>query len=400
MRGFRRAARQRQAHHQRRRIAADRAAASRPAATPRHSRPTVRHGSRVCWLPGARAGLSLHSAVGGWSATTVRSHAASWRPSRRTVRCPPCGQVAIRLEARLVQRAERLRVSVERQRRRAAAAGDADGEAGAGRHRHRAAVRLEEDRRQPRIGGRRDPGLQLGRRRRNVARQRRLHRLRQPRGRIVAGDREGGDQGEHQRGAQRTRIAPRQTGARQADAQPPHRAHRARDMRLPERDRRRVGSAAAARWPVGQHRERPVGKPGGNLQAAVGRLVVRRGDAAQPAHQQPEDQQRGDREQPDMPPRRQQARQVEQRDADEQAGDAKRRPQRRPDAFEQDGGAGQRATAGKPAQQAIELSARGAHFSQCGTRSPRHKSAWLSRSRITDQLLPSTITSAATGRAL
>ena len=313
---------------------------------------------------------------------------------------PARGQVAIRLVAGRVQRAERLRVSVERQRRRAAAAGHADGEAGAGRHRHRAAVRLEEDRRQPRIARRGDPGLQLGGRRRNVARHRRFHRLRQPRGSIVAGNGEGGDQGEHQRGAQRTRIAPRQTGARQADAQPPHRAHRARDMRLPKRDRRRIGSAGAARRPVGQHRKRPVGEARGKLQAAVRRLVIRRGDGPQPAHQQPKDQHRGDREQPDMPPRRQQTRQVEQCGADEHAGNAKRRPQCRPDAFEQDGAAGQRATAGKPAQQAIELSARGVHLNQCGTRSPRHKSAWLSRSRITDQLLPSTITSAATGRAL
>ena len=101
-----------------------------------------------------------------------------------------------------------------------------------------------------------------------------------------------------------------------------------------------------------------------------------------------------------MQPGRQQTRQIEQRRADEQAGDAERRPQRRPDAFEQDGEARQRAAAGKPAQQAIEVSARGAHSSQCGMRSARHKSAWLSRSRITDHSLPSTITSAATGRAL
>ena len=237
---------------------ADRAAATRPAATPRRSRPAARHGSRVCWLPGARPGGSLHSAVGGWSATTVRSHAASSWPSRRTVRWPP--SVRSRSAWKLALSSARNgsdwpssdRVGVPLPPvtltvRRAPAGTDTVPLSG-----------LEEDRRQPRIGRRRDPGLQLGRRRRHVARQRRLHRLRQPRRRIVAGDGEGGDQRHHQRGAQGTRIAPRQAGPRQADAQPAHRAHRARDMRLPQRDRRRIGPAAAARRPVGQHRERPV----------------------------------------------------------------------------------------------------------------------------------------------
>ena len=266
-------------------------------------------------------------------------------------------------------------MAVERQRRHAAAAGDADGEVGARRHRYRAAVGLQEDRRQPRIGGRRDPGLQFGRRRRDLARQGRLHRLCQPRRRIVAGDRDGGHQGDHQRGTQRAWIAPRQAGPRHADAQPAHRAHRARDMHLPQRHRRGIGSADAARRPIGQHRQRPMRQPGRKLQAAIGRLVVRRGKVAQPVEQQPEDQQPDHHEQRDMPPRRQQARQVEQCGADEQAGNAERRPQGGPDALEQDRVAGERPAAGKPAQQAIELSARGVHCSQCGMRSPRHKSA-------------------------
>ena len=235
----------------------------------------------------------------------------------------------------------------------------------------------------------------------DLARQGRLHRLRQPRGRIVAGDREGGDQGDHQGGAQGTRIAPRQTGPRQADAQPAHRAHRARDMRLPS------ATAAVSGPPLPRDGrsvstdKRPMRQAGGELQPAIGRLVVRRGDAAQAADQQPDDQQPGDREQGDMPPRRQQARQVEQCGADEQAGNAERRPQRRPDALEQDGEAGEHPAAGKPAQQAIELSARRAFIAAnvaCVRRATSRRG--VSRSRITDQSLPSTITSAATGRAL
>ena len=400
MRGFRRPAGQRQAHHQRRRVG--------PIAQPhlglqRHHAIVIRGAPRQPRLLAAgRAGRIIAPLRGGRlvgdDGQVPRRQLAAVAPHREM---PARGQVAIGLVAGRVQRAERLRVSVERQRRRAAAAGHADGEAGAGRHRHRAAVRLEEDRRQPRIGRRGDPGLQLGGRRRDVARHRRLHRLRQPRGRIVAGDRDGGDQGEHQRGPQRARIAPRQAGTRQADAQPAHRAHRARDMRLPQRDRRRIGSARC-RATAGRSAPPAAGGRGPEATSRRRSAALSSGAAMvrSPRTSSPRISSRGDREQPDMPPRRQQARQVEQCGADEHAGNAERRPQRRPDALEQDGEAGQRAAAGKPAQQAIELSARGVHSSQCGTRSPRHKSAWLSRSRITDQSLPSTITSAATGRAL
>ncbi len=399
MRRFRRAAGQRQAHHQRRRIGP---VAQAQLGLQRHHAIIVRGLPRQAGLLAARrAGWIVAPRRGGrlvgHHGQAPRGQLVAIAPHRDV---PARGQVAVGLEAGLVERAERLRVAVERQRRHAAAAGDADGEVGARRHRYRAAVGLQEDRRQPRIGGRRDPGLQFGRRRRDLARQGRLHRLCQPRRRIVAGDRDGGHQGDHQRGTQSAWIAPRQAGPRHADAQPAHRAHRARDMHLPQRHRRGIGSADAARRPIGQHRQRPMRQPGRKLQAAIGRLVVRRGKVAQPVEQQPQDQQPDHHEQRDMPPRRQQAGQVEQCGADEQAGNAERRPQGGPDALEQDRVAGERPAAGKPAQQAIELSARGVHCSQCGMRSPRHKSACVSRSRITDQSLPSTITSAATGRAL
>ena len=212
----------------------------------------------------------------------------------------------------------------------------------------------------------------------------------------------GGDQGDHQRGAQGTRIAPRQAGPRQADAQPAHRAHRARDMRLPKRDRRRIGSAGC-RATAGRSAPRAAGGTGRRRPPGGDRPPCRpaRRWSAEPADQQPKDQQRGDGEQPDMPPGRQQARQVEQCGADEQ------RRQRQAEATAparcvRTGWRSGPARGGRQAGATGDRTLRPGRLisSQCGTRSPRHKSAWLSRSRITDQSLPSTITSAATGRAL
>ena len=158
------------------------------------------------------------------------------------------------------------------------------------------------------------------------SRQCRLHRLRQPRGRVLAGDAEGGDQSDQQGGAEGAGIAARQTGMRRADPKAVHLTGGADEMRLPQGDCGGVGSGVATGWPIGQHGQGTMGQPGGDLQPSICRLVVRRADAAQVTDQQTGDQQKRDGEQGDMRPRRQHARQIQQCHAYEQPSHANRRP--------------------------------------------------------------------------
>ena len=326
LRGFRRAAGQRYGHHQRRRVgpiaqpefrlqryhaivvatrataawsagcpARDRAARSRP--PPAAGRPPPRCPSsparrRRDASTGGRP-RSASGRPGSWSCP-ARGTVPACRPApgsalpsppvTLTVRCEPSGTETVPLSA------------------------------------------LQEHRRQPRIGGRRDPGLQLGRRRRSRSRQCRLHRLCQPRRRVLAGDAERGDQRHQQGGAQRhaDRGEPARTRQRRCAAAAPGapRARHAPATARAPRCRVRV----AARRPIGQHRERPMGQAGGELQPPVRRPVVGRGECRQAAHQQTGDQ-----------PAKvtasraicahggSSARQIEQRGADEHAGHAKRR---------------------------------------------------------------------------
>ena len=74
-------------------------------------------------------------------------------------------QIPVGLEAAVIQRGERRGPVVQRQGRHRAATGDIDGQTRTGGHRNTAAIGLQEDRRNTRVGGRGDPGLQLGGRR-------------------------------------------------------------------------------------------------------------------------------------------------------------------------------------------------------------------------------------------
>ena len=267
--------------------------------------------------------------------------------------------------------------------------------------------RLQEHRRQAGVGGRRDPGLQLGRRRRRLARQRRLHRLRQPRGRVRRRRWRTRRPGPRPGRPQRPRIAAGQARARQPDAQPPHLAHGARDVRLPERQPRprRIG--------------RPRGRPIGQHCTAAGASAPRRSPAAGRPRCRPARRCRAGRA---SAARRSAARRPRAAPICAQGGSrrgrsSKARQTNSPATPSGGHSAGQmrsnsmaaRARARRPARRRSRRS-----VSPPGSsvrvrfvipanvaRSRRATSRrWAGASRMTDQLSPSTMTSAASGRAL
>ncbi len=307
-------------------------------------------------------------------------------------------------------------MAIQRQARRGVAAGDADRQVRPGRRGDRAGIAVQEDRREPRVGRRRDPRLQLGprggRRVRQVGRQ----RLGDPLRRVRPGDDQGGDQSHQQPAAQRARIAPRQPGPRQADAQAAQLADGAFHVRPPQRIGGRIRSGRtippqAIAWrtihprtrlrrAIGQHRQRAMAQAGGDLQPAVRGRIIGRHDIFEAAHQQHQHRHGDGEQQHQVQARRQQLRQTQQRGTQEQPDHPQRRPQRRPDPLEQQRQAGEGPLPGKPAQQTVRVVRRRVHSSDFGRRSAAHKAASAWRGRITVNAPPSTITSAASGRAL
>ena len=189
------------------------------------------------------------------------------------------------------------------------------------RHGDRGMVRLQENRGHARVGGRRDPGLDLHLARLRRPRQSRLERRHQPARSVTPGDHQRGDQA---RAAPRAEGPPVQRGEarmRPAQPQPPHSCQAARDMCSPQREAGRVVGGR----PVGQRRERPVLQAGVTLQPPVGGGGVRRGEPGQAAPQQHRDRHPGARQQPGMRPPRQHRQQIQQRGTQKHA----RRPARR-----------------------------------------------------------------------
>ena len=171
---------------------------------------------------------------------------------------------------------ERLRPVVQRQGGLGAAAGDVDRQMRSGRNRDAAALGLQEDRRDAGIGGRRDPGLQFGRRRAGAqpaATASPPHKA-GPAHRVLAMPRQAttASSSAYRKARGSRRASP---GRGRPTCSRPIWAKRAGRMRLPERK----AHAVRGRRPVGQHRQWPVDQPGAGFQPAIGGPVVRQPDA-------------------------------------------------------------------------------------------------------------------------
>ena len=166
----------------------------------------------------ASPGGSGKLTTGARSAMTVRSQAASSRPWRRIGEPAAGGQVLVGLVALFVQRLEGARLAIEGESRLAGAAGEADGQVGVGGDRNRAALGLEEDRREARIGGGRDPRLQLGGGRGDRRGKSGSIAAGEPRGGLGAGDHQRDEHAQSDGGAERARVAGGEAGMRKADA--------------------------------------------------------------------------------------------------------------------------------------------------------------------------------------
>ena len=157
-------------------------------------------------------------------------------PSRFTVSRPPRVRSHSAWKLLLSSALKGSDAVVQRQGRFGAAAGDVHRQMRSGGNRDAAALGLQKDRRDARIGRRRDPGLKFGRRRTRRDRQRRRHRRIQPGRRVGVGDRQTGHDGQQQRIAQGARVTACQSRPRQANLQPADLGDRAGRMRLPQRE--------------------------------------------------------------------------------------------------------------------------------------------------------------------
>jgi hypothetical protein len=81
-------------------------------------------------------------------------------------------------------------------------------------------------------------------------------------------------------------------------------------MRLPDRRGCVIGAPSPVRRPIGKDSEGAMGQAGGDFQTSICQAVIRRFDVPQATVQQPDNEQRDDRERADMQPGRQQKRQV------------------------------------------------------------------------------------------
>ncbi len=335
----------------------------------------------------------------------VRQHGerpgAEWPPAPSDREPPAGGERRLGAEPVGPERADRDRLPVEPQRRAPRSAVQADREARTGWDRGRRRAGAQIDRGKPGVGRRGDPGEQPRRRRRGGPAG--PQRLGEPPRRAIPGDHHGRHQRHRQAAAQALQVAPCQPRMRPADPQPTDRRRRARPVRLPQGQRRRVGMRRA----VGQCRQRSVRQAGGMFQLSVRRRRIGPGDPAQPAQSEAEDHDRGHDRQRRRGRRRQRRLQPEQGGDKERPGHTDGRPQRRPEALHQQHAAREPAPCGQPwGRREIPRPRRGrrrgpgGHPGQSGRISSRHRLASSGRGRITAQRPASTSTSAAGGRAL